>query len=510
MEITYEQLLALNDLSGFDPDQIVNILGIIFETGRENQSKEGIKVGLSFSEKQDLSSFSTHDKMIFHYNVSNGWSYLQILNHHPDPNVLWAMEFEELEKQIIHLRFALKYSKEVRDDFNKCQILTNLGNLFNHIGRFSEAQFYWKQALKIDSKFPMAIGNIGFGTSHYARALYDDGHKSLFLKLSFKYLTDAVKLDMYDEAKSAFESSIKTLISHFGEQYLVDIPNLSNFKIGGGENEKRYRKWCLNMQLFLNPLNDLTTENIASHDCLHLPSLIVNLKAPPIYHTIFNQIKQEYATARFLLYEGLNNKRTHFSDKDNLLIDTFDYSLYSYSCEKVKIAFRICYSILDKISYLLNDYLELGLKPSNVSFRNIWFEVSKNSQRPLEISRKIMSTQNWAFRGLYWLSKDFFEKETSFLLAIEPEAKQLAEIRNFIEHKSFKLVEMGSNEIADNGLTYIIQRDDFEEKTLKLFRLVRSAIIYLSLGINLEESKKDVSHLVIPFPMFEIKDKFKV
>ena len=128
MELTYEELLNLDDLCEFEPDQIVNLLGIIFETGRENRNILDIKKGLIFSEKQDLVLFSSHDKMIFHYNVANGWSYLQVLNQNHDPAVLWKIDFEELEKQIINLRLALKYSHAVKDNFNKCQILTNLGN----------------------------------------------------------------------------------------------------------------------------------------------------------------------------------------------------------------------------------------------------------------------------------------------------------------------------------------------------------------------------------------------
>ena len=175
MELKYEDILKFDNLNHFEPDKVVGILGLIFETSRKYGKIEDLKIGLNFSEKQNLDHFYNHDKMIFHYNVANGWSYLQKLTQQVNSDDFWTFKFQELEKQIINLRLALIFSEGINDDFNKCQILTNLGNLFSHIGRFSEAQLYWHKALKIIPDFPMAVGNIGFGLFHYAKALYDRG-----------------------------------------------------------------------------------------------------------------------------------------------------------------------------------------------------------------------------------------------------------------------------------------------------------------------------------------------
>ena len=236
--------------------------------------------------------------------------------------------------------------------------------------------------------------------------------------------------------------------------------------------------------------------------------MILEFDQPPIYQTLFNQIKQEYVSARFLMYEGVNLKGLHYSDKENLQMDTLDYATYSFSIEKVKIAFRISYSILDKIAYLLNDYLDLGIKPYKVTFRTLWYEnenIKLNTLKP-----KINNTNNWAFRGLFWLSKDLYEENDSdFISSIEPDAQELARIRNFIEHKSFKTVEFGVSGIIDNDITYLITRNEFELKTIQLFKLVRAAIIYLSLGINLEERKKKIDKPTLPIDFIDLKDKFK-
>lgn len=103
-----------------------------------------------------------------------------------------------------------------------------------------------------------------------------------------------------------------------------------------------------------------------------------------------------------------------------------------------------------------------------------------------------------ALRGLFWLSKDLYEKEPGFREAIEPDAQELSEIRNHIEHKYFKLhseLMFGSDDLAPLGLAdplaYSMFYLDFEEKTLRLLKMVRASIIYLSTAIHLEEKRRE-------------------
>tara|TARA_R110002124_G_scaffold286175_2_gene466245 strand:- start:554 stop:2083 length:1530 start_codon:yes stop_codon:yes gene_type:complete len=508
VNLTFEDILNFKDLNEFSSEQVTNFLAILFETGRESQDIKPIKVGLNFSELQNLEKFSDDDKMTFHYNVANGWSYLQQLTQDLNSDEFWDFNLKELEQQIINLRLAYAYSKNSTDNFKKSQILTNLGSLFSHIGRFSEAQLYWQKVLKIDSSFPMAHGNIGFGLFHYAKILYDNGHQVLFFKFAHKYLKKSINSDIYEDAKLAFKSIIDLLESIITKEDLEDIQDLKGFSLGTTEQESEYRKWCLKKRLFINPLNDITTENIAGHDCLLLPTMTLKFNKPPIYQTIFNQIKQEFVSARHLLYSGLNESELHYSDKDNLQLDTLDYAVYSYSSEKTKIAFRICYSIFDKIGYLLNDYLNLGFKPENVKFRTIWSVYDKKT-KSYKLNPKVIQTQNWALRGIYWLSKDLFTRDKEFSSTIEPEAQELAQIRNFIEHKSFKIIDFGETAILDDGLTYVIGRSEFEEKTINLMKLTRASMIYLSLAINLEEKKKEITNPVLPIDFIELRDEYK-
>ena len=117
-----------------------------------------------------------------------------------------------------------------------------------------------------------------------------------------------------------------------------------------------YRQWCLQHRLFLNPLNDLGNLPIAARDTLGMPAIVVHLDEGPSALGFFNQIKQEYVTARYLFYEAARPTSAHFSDKEVSLTDTLDYPAYGLGVERVRVAFRLAYSLFDKIAFYLNYY----------------------------------------------------------------------------------------------------------------------------------------------------------
>jgi hypothetical protein len=101
---------------------------------------------------------------------------------------------------------------------------------------------------------------------------------------------------------------------------------------------------------------------------------VVPLGEGPYYAGFFNQMKQEYVSVRFLLYEGLTTDEIHYSDNDVTLINTLDYPVYSLAVEKMKFAFRVAYSLFDKIAFFLNHYTDLEIPHKKISFKTIWYE----------------------------------------------------------------------------------------------------------------------------------------
>lgn len=504
---SYEHAMQMDNFSAFSAEEFCGIVGTLIDMGLDRNDLTGIEKGIRIAENQQTEGYDDFWLGALYYYTANGWASLQRLRNPTGPDIRFDLESEETGKEIRYLRKALLLAEKVGDRSLLAQILTNLGNAMSHVGRFVEAVYYWHRAISIIPGFGMAVGNLGFGLAYYARVLYDEGHRFIFCKFAYKYLLEsAVSKGVYEQAKNNFIETAKILSDRYGHQNLVADIDLETFSLGRSDLEKEYRKWCIRNSLFINPLNDFVHANIVSHDSLFLPTITAGLDDPPLYHSIYNQLKQEYVTARYLLFEGSKEGKLHFSDKGNLQLDTLDFAVYSLNTEKIKIAFRLCYSLFDKIAYLLNDYLEVGLQPDEVNFRRVWYE--KGNKKPAQLHPKLMDSQNLALRGLYWLSKDLATKEEDFASAILPESTQLVTIRNFIEHKSFMVVDIGEKELVHDGLTFKITRDDLIDKTLVLMRMARAAMMYVSFAIKIEE-QKTAHENTVPIYIQEMLQRFK-
>jgi hypothetical protein len=160
----------------------------------------------------------------------------------------------------------------------------------------------------------------------------------------------------------------------------------------------------------------------------------------------------------------------------------------------VRATYRIAYSLFDKVAYFLNEYLELKIKPDKVYFKGLWYE---NGDRKRPVRPELNQSENWPLRGLFWLAKDLFHEKFSDLT--EPDGRALHEIRNNLEHRHLKVHEFlppqtsSTREGTDywkDTLAYSVGLADFEEKTLRVLKLARAALIHLSLAIHKQEQRK--------------------
>ncbi len=117
----------------------------------------------------------------------------------------------------------------------------------------------------------------------------------------------------------------------------------------------------------------------AARDVLHLPSHTYKINDESRFPNYYNILKQEYVSARFMLFESSRNEDEHISDQDVLLMDGSDGVQFGYKSEQLKTAYRLAYSLFDKIALFLNEYYEVGLKPSTVNFRKIWGRIRKKN-----------------------------------------------------------------------------------------------------------------------------------
>ena len=374
------------------------------------------------------------------------------------------------------------------------QSYTNLGNMFSESGRIIYAINSWQKALGISPNFGMAQGNLGVGVVEYAKSLYDNNHAFLLSKKAYDNLNKSIESrDVYAEAKSQFISYKELLESCFSAESLNAEVEFQNYFEGISQQEKQYMEWSLKNSLFLNPLNDIYYDTFVAHDIIHLPTITTSKYEPPKYHGLFNEIKQQYVSARYMYYLYLQNKDGYekdLSDKGNLLIDTLDYPLYGYKYELIRTSYKNLYSILDKIAFFINDYFKLTHDERTISFNTIWYEQKQKNKAG--IKTKIENLTNNPLRGLYYLSKDFYSYDLEYLAVTDSDSLELAKLRNCLEHRYVKIIQYKINPIEKeryDSLAYQITIDEFEKKTEKLMSYVREAIIYLSLAIHVNEEK---------------------
>lgn len=493
LEKLYSKLMRSSFLR--PTNKTIKKLGVLIDLSTDLRKEEGFRHAINHASKLLTTKVNAWQKGVLHYFIANAWEGLRILKHDTSAKA-WDWHQEEIKNAIFHYRSCNQHLKNCDDPSYLCPSNTNLGNVFNTLGRFVEAVEFWNKALILKDSFSMAIINKAHGLVTYSRLLYDRGHQAIFLKYAYKLLKHGLKnKNIYDSARKPIEKLFTSIEAKLKKEYLESEFKLKEFQLGKTISEKSYRKWCLKNCLFLNPLNDLGSFSIAGRDILHCPSITMAISEhdssnPPVYFTFYNQLKQEYVSARFLLYESLNSNKPHYSDKDVLMYNTLDYPCYGLNTEKCRVAFRTVYSLFDKIAFFLNTYLRLYIPERQISFRKIWY---KNQRFKDGLADKFVNLQNWPFRGLYWLAKDLSEQDAEFADAIEPDAQDLVKIRNYIEHKYLTLHEMDLSDLIEKevkDVTYPVYFQDFTDKTLRLMKLARAALIYLSLGVHIEENKK--------------------
>jgi hypothetical protein len=402
------------------------------------------------------------------------------------------------------------------------QTAVNYSNLLSQCGRYVKSINNLNIVRRFD--FPMATGNTALKIIDYSH--FSRSHQNIMLYFSFhmleKVLDENVNFPEKKEGNEQLLSYSNSIKKHLGEEYLKADYSLVDFLKPFDslcDKEIKYRTWIGNNGLALHHLNDIFSDMEVAYDPLHLPSLIeeVGSSIIPRYHGVFNQIKQEYVSARFWIYEGLVNRDVHYSDKKVYLVNTLDYPVYGMRIEQIKAAYRSVYSIFDKIAYFLNKYLSLGISENLISFHTLWYEKKggKDLQRDAVVEIK---NNNYALNGLWWIYKDLRNKTVYKDKHIDPLLSKISKVRNAMEHRYLKILDYFDDNMSNESnriddYAYNIGFEDFEKLTIGLLRLTREAIIQLTMIVQIEEEKKeqqrDPNELIGSMSVAQYDDEWK-
>ena len=466
-----------------DLEQIGIECDLAIETGEDQRISQLIdKVG-SYLKADDLPDDALAK---YNYFLANLYSKLSILRKEDFRGWRLGKFPENMVNAINKLRSAKTFAIS-RDDFLPNEIQTNLANEIARQRRTIECFEEWTCdfSLEGDSPYVSALSKARelIWTSYW---LNDPGHTDCYLLETYSFLNDLQS----NLTKTSHPGVIKTMnsdpqiakVMEFGRsKSQTEIEWDKNFPCPNySDDEKIYRSWCLKNRLFANPLNDITQKWIADQDILQFPNHIVNAGEGPYFSAAFSSLKREYCFARFLAYEGMHGIHPEYENTKMFLTDTLDGERYEGHTEKVKTAFRICFSVLDSLAMLVNKYFECNREKA--SFTSNW------------IKNNLKDKENPFIDALYWLSCDL--TDTSSIpkekwKAPNPDSYKIRRMRNALEHSWVRVAEE-SNTIWDdkNDYAYTVTPNELEKNTISVLKLVRCAMIYFCLAVKYEEDKK--------------------
>jgi tetratricopeptide (TPR) repeat protein len=491
MTADIDTLIRHSDDSAIAPqDALAGLADLVNQSGDTNRL-DGIEAALRWGERLRTEHQSKHDRALVHYFTANAHAIRRRLAARA-PGGEW--NDPDLGEEIRHLRLALQTTGWTElHPYQQCQILTNLGNALLRCGRCVEALEWYERALAVDTGFGMAVANRGLALVSYATFVHEPTRRNAAVRAARADLARALELTLEEGARDTVGAALARLESlapaGFSWDQEVSPGTLERFPA----NDRPYRRWGLTNRLFLDELNDLSSWAVGARDTLSLPGHVAPLNEGPRFIGFFNQIKQEFVAARWMLFEGLRQDEMHPADAEVILADTMDYPVYSFRTEQLRTAFRSSYSLLDKLAFFLNQYLRLGIPDKRVTFREIWFASCKPTKR---LNPALVQPLSDPLRALVWIAQDLFEPDSAYGTALLPDAKDLWEIRRHLEHRYLKLHGEGWSEEWNaaswreglrDDLAMSLDQDVFAGKTLRLLKMVRAALMYLVWAIQAEE-----------------------
>lgn len=385
------------------------------------------------------------------------------------------------EEQLSLIRTAMQcYEKYLESnesdeasDILYLKLKVSLGNTLDNLGRVIPALENYKSVYNPNSS--ECNINLGIALYRYSSKCVNANNIHFLRKKSLYFLDKVYSIPENKEIYKSYYPIYQWLYNqkeHFKEYHV------EKYEIE--DDEKDYREWVARKNLALNPLNDIYDDIQHSFDSTFINEITSKIddEAENVL-LIFNEIKQEFVSARYQLYEGINNNNFHYSDRNNYLMQDTEGIIYSLGVEQVKNAYRSIYALFDRIGYFLYEYLGLNnIQIYRVSFNNVVREMDKNNFQKYQ-----------GFNGLWWIKKELYARGNDNN-AIDPKMNDIRQLRNYMEHRFIKVVNYnGLFKRNDNEI--IISADKLQNDAMYLLKKSREAIILLIIFVNEKEREKN-------------------
>ncbi|MBW5798744.1 LA2681 family HEPN domain-containing protein [Halomonas elongata] len=392
---------------------------------------------------------SSFDESLYFYTIGNLYSEV-----YDNTRSDWFSD--DLSMAVLYYRKALYAIDE--DPWNseaialKSCIETNIANYLSRQGRVFCVIPFYDSAIKKGN--PIAFVSKANNEIFIANSLYDKGHSIYHLRCAYSNILEADKLQHLmhpSQRESVSEGSLLKNFSKWYQDKSGDFDFNDKFELGGIDGKEReYLNWVDGEKLFLNDLNDILSGDLVKQDVLSLPSFVasinqtLSLSEGLAYHGNFDELKNDFCYARYLLFVGLSIPEDvdHFYNSTYRHVEDFSYSINNLKTSHYKNSFRIFYSLLDKIAYFIHRFFDLGSidNDGRVSFINIFVKTSGKAAKP---NKALENSKNHFIHALFFILKDIRELKsyTNISKWVDPDVASYDEIRNAMEHRSLKIVD---------------------------------------------------------------------
>ena len=375
------------------------------------------------------------------------------------------------------------------DRYLHCHLLINYANILDSNFRHFEALALYDKAIAIDPKHGEGLGNKAVTLKHLAPLVH--GHAHAVLLESRALMHRALECDLYPEARVSFEATLLSLDKQLGEHDLSVIERttrsspLTEFGIF-------HEQFCKHHELFLTPVVHFREQGFElTGDPMYISRMMApidNVEKFDRYVALLNEIKQDYVVARYLLVRSqFHSAEIDEIDEGVVLYNPLDYSAHSTYIQFLKLAHKAAVDTLDKVAFFLNDYCKVGLRIRDVSFLKLFSETAPES--PI-LRQQFGGRTNPYLFAMFDLAYDMSKNQHFSRLNLT---------RNTLTHRMAVL----HSEIVQTEPIEGVERStvsEFPRTCIEVMHLVRSAVMYLILFVDWEESDTSVSGPVGQIP----------
>lgn len=470
-----------------DPAVRADCAGVLIDIGAGEGNADWLRSGLCSLNRLRVSYGPACPAQVY-YNLGNGWDALGRLELQ-DREWTERWKLESFQKAKACQREALRACDSAAVGLkHRLRHLVNHGNILDFLGRHLEAVRGYDEALALDGDFGMALCNKGITAQFFARAsgAYADAVYAWAWQLLKQGLEDP-RIDAVGGhgARPEFERQVARIEARVSDTRLLarSLAHRPEDMTGACGFERLYVRLCTAEHLFLNVHIHERACKAATLDCVFIQPPVPMTNKYPAVAKILLQIIEDFSTSRYLWvlgeYDSEEVRRIGGRTRTPRILGAEASLRHGLT----KASLRLGFDVLDKIAGFLNDYLEVGVEPTRVTFTrahrdSVWWEDGKEKVlRP--VIDKNLST---SLGALYDIFLDFQGNTITGRAFYQ----DLRETRNALTHRRL-LVAAGEARAAEEGE---VDAETLSRRTRQVLFLVRCAIMYLILFVNGREQRR--------------------